>query len=149
MTPFWGYDREISRWVAAQLNEDGFGRCIALGVMDEVGELVAGVVFYNWSPECLTIQLAAASTSARWMTRPVLWEMFSYAFDRAQCQLAVLRVSENNKSENDRGLHRLLPRYGFKSYRIPRLRGREEAEIIYTLADDDWRRNGFHRENRG
>lgn len=142
MVPFW--DKAVAEWVAAMLPGRGdFGNCRALGVLHD-GELVAGVVFHNWMEEAGVIELSAAATTPRWMTRPVLWEMFDYAFNRAKCQLAVLRVSEKNVSASGRGLHRLLPDYGFKAYRIPRLRGRDEAEIIYTLADDNWRANGFH-----
>jgi hypothetical protein len=145
MTPFW--DDEVARWVAAKLGEDGFGRCVSMGVLHDY-ELVAGVVYHQWSPECGTIQMSAASDDALWLTRPVLWEMFSYPFDRAHCQLAALRVGEKNRTANGRGIQRTLKAYGFEAYRIPRLRGRDEAEIVFTLTDDAWRANGFHKEHR-
>lgn len=144
MTPFWNDD--VAQWIAAKLDEKSFGNCHAMGVLHD-GELVAGVVYHQYSPEAGVIQMSAAAITAKWMTRPVLWEMFDYPFNRAKCQLCVLRVSETNHTEGGRGLVRLLPAYGFKSYLIPRLRGRNEAEIIFTLSDDDWRANGFHRQN--
>jgi RimJ/RimL family protein N-acetyltransferase len=125
----------IAGFVAAHIDgcERGFADFTTLGVTEE-GRLVAGVVYHNYSPEAGVIELSAAATSKRWLTRPVLKAMFDYAFDEIGCQLAVLRVSEENA-----GMVGIARRFGFTSHRIPRLRGREEAEIIFTLTDNDWR----------
>lgn len=104
-------------------------------------DLVAGVLYHNHYPDAGVIELTAASTTKRWLTRPVLRAMFSLPFDRLGCQLAVLRVSEFNGP-----MIRIAKAYGFKEYIIPRLRGRGEAEHILTLADDDWRQSRFHKE---
>lgn len=48
--------------------------------------------------------------------------------------MVVLRVSERNA-----GMISIAERFGFTRHRIPRLRGRDEAEIIFTLTDNDWR----------
>lgn len=117
-----------------------------MGVFD--GEkLIAVMLYNNWQPEAGVIEIHGAATDKRWLTKAVLWEMFSYPFQRAGAQLVVMRVSERNSMWNGRGLPRLLKSYGFNDYRIPRLRGRGEDEILYTLTDDDWRANGFHKEN--
>ncbi|MBP1882383.1 GNAT family N-acetyltransferase [Sinorhizobium mexicanum] len=131
----------IAGFVAAHI--DGCGRGFAdfatLGVTEE-GRLVAGVVYHNYSPEAGVIELSAAATSKRWLTRPVLTAMFGYPFDEIGCQMAVLRVSEEN-----RGMVEIARRFGFTSHRIPRLRGRDEAEIIFTLTDNDWRAHPVNR----
>lgn len=120
-------------------SQRGFGLCSVMGVLDE-GRLIAGVVYHNWAPEYGVIELSAAAVDKRWLTRPVLKAMFSYPFDGAGCQLCVLRVSEGN-----RPMHRIAKAYGFRETVIPRLRGRGEAEHIFTLSDDDWRDNRFNR----
>lgn len=66
--------------------------------------------------------------------------MHSYIFDAAGCQLAVMQVSEKNKRMRRIGLA-----YGYTETRVPRLRGRDEAEMIMTLAEENWRASRFHR----
>ncbi|OHV78138.1 hypothetical protein LCM4579_06375 [Ensifer sp. LCM 4579] len=131
----------IGAFVARQIGgcERGFADFTTLGVLDG-GELIAGVVYHNYSPEAGVIELSAASSSKRWLTRPVLKAMFGYPFEEIGCQLAVLRVSEEN-----RGMVDIARRFGFTSHRVPRLRGRGEAEIIFTLTDDDWRAHAVNR----
>lgn len=137
----------LGLWAAKQIGlPRPFEEFAALGVFDGE-ELKAVAVFHNWAPECGVIELSLAGEGGRWMTRPVLWEMFSWAFDRRGCQLVVARVSEKNRQENGRGLVRICRAYGFEEVFIPRLRGRDEGEYILTLTDDAWRSNGFHKEH--
>lgn len=120
--------------------------CRTLGVFDG-DQLKAVVVYHNWDPESGVIEISAASTSKRWLTRPVLREIFAYPFDRLAYQMVVARVSPKNQTESGRGTVRIFRSFGFNEYRIPRLRGRDEDEIIFTLTDDQWRSNGYHKEN--
>lgn len=134
-----GLRPHLAAWCAGHL---GFSRvwdhCKALGVFDN-GSLVAAVVYHNWEPESGVIEISAASTSKRWLTREVLHEIFAYPFDRLDYQMVVARVSPNNQTDTGRGATRIFRSYGFSEYRIPRLRGRNEDEIIFTLTDDAWR----------
>ena len=82
----------------------------------------------------------AAAGNPGWLSRSVLYAMHSYIFNDAGCQLAVMQVSEINKTMN-----RIARAYGYRDHTIPRLRGPKEAEIIWTLTDDDWRKSRFHR----
>lgn len=122
--------------------ERGFGKCVTIGMVRD-GELTGAAVFHNWSPEAGVIEVSGAGH--RWLSRHVLEELFGYIFNTAGCQLAVFRVAEDNKQENGRGIQRVLKAYGFEAYRIPRLAGRDRAEVIFTLTDDAWRSNGFHK----
>lgn len=119
--------------------ERGWENFTTLGLI-EGDRLVAGVVFHNYAPEAAVIEISAASTSRRWLTRPMLKGMFGYPFDQLGCQMVVLRVSERNAV-----MIGIAERFGFTAYRIPRLRGREEAEILFTLTDDDWRAHPVNR----
>lgn len=98
------------------------------------GHAVAGTLFHNWQPETGVIELTSASTDKRWLTRPVVKAMFGMAFDLIGAQLAALRVSERNTD-----MVAIAKRFGFDGVLIPRLRGRDEAEWIFTLTDDAWR----------
>ena len=146
MTPVYGHDAEIGRFVGEHIEggQRGFANFKAIGFVNKAGELVAGMVYHNWSPEAGVIEMSGAATDPRWLTRPNLIEIFDYPFRRIGCQMVIMRVSEDNKR-----LHRQLYAYGFKSHKIPRLRGRDKAEIIFTLTDDDWLSNKFMRPKNG
>lgn len=123
----------LQAFVAARVGAPrGFGPAASLGMV-EGDRLIAAVVFNNWSPEDGTIEMSAAADSKRWLTRPMLNAMFGFCFDECQCQLVALRVSEHNTTMID-----IARRFGFSETRIARLRGRNEAEIIFTLTDDTW-----------
>lgn len=131
----------IAGFVAANIPgcERGFSNFNTMAVIDE-GQLIAGVVYHNWCPESAVIEMSAASISKRWLTRKTLHAMFTYPFEQLACQMVILRVSERNEP-----MCRIASAYGFTPTRIPRLRGRDEAEIIFTLTDDAWRSNRFHK----
>jgi len=141
----YGHDKQVADFVARTVPglERGFGPCKTIGVVND-GNLVAGLVYHNWNPEHGVIEISGSALDPHWLTRPILREMFDYPFNRCGCQLVVMRVSPHNKR-----LHRQLKAYGFKSYKIPRLRGRDESEIIFTLADDEWRAGKFMRLKNG
>jgi RimJ/RimL family protein N-acetyltransferase len=96
-------------------------------------QMVAGTLYHNWHPESGVIELTSASTDRRWLTRPVVRAMFHMAFDMVGAQLAVLRVSERNTD-----MVEIARRFGFRGVLIPRLRGRDEAEWLFTLPDNVW-----------
>jgi RimJ/RimL family protein N-acetyltransferase len=80
--------------------------------------------------------------SKLWINRTVMNAAFSgVAFGLLGCQMVVLRVSERN-----RPMIRIARHIGFSEVKIPRLRGRDEAEYIFTLTDDAWRSSRFHRK---
>ncbi|MFE0015980.1 N-acetyltransferase [Mesorhizobium sp. NPDC059054] len=137
----------MATWVARHIPgcARGFGNCRAMGVLNG-DRLVAGMVYHDWAPEHGVIEISGAATTPCWLTRPVLWQMFAYPFLGIACQMVVMRVSERNEQWNGRGLPRLLKAYGFDKHTIPRLYGRHENGLVFTLTDDAWRANRFHRK---
>lgn len=149
MKAIWGSARNpevnegLATWCAMKVGLDrGFSDpYTTMGVFD--GETLIGVtVFHNYQPQDGVIEISGASASARWLPRGILFEKFSYIFDQLGCQLCVMRVSERNAR-----MIAVARKYGFTGYLIPRLRGRDEAEWVFTLADDEWRNSRFHRGN--
>ena len=110
----------------------------SMGVFDE-GELIAGTLYHNYYPDYGVIELSSASISKRWLTRHVINAMFFLPFERLGCQLVVLRVSERNKS-----MVAIARKFGFEEVYIPRLRGRDEGEFVFTLTDDVWRASKYN-----
>ena len=113
-----------------------------MGVFDG-DKLVAGTLYHNWHPKEGIIELSSASTTRRWLAKPVIRAMFSLPFDTLGCQMVVLRVSERNKP-----MVRIARSFGFSEVHIPRLRGRDEGEFIFTFTDDQWRESPYNREGR-
>lgn len=111
----------------------GFQNYGTMAVFDD-GKLIAGVVFYDWDKDSGVMQLSAASSSKRWLTRTVLHDMFAHPFVTFGCQMIVLRVAPENEQMAD-----IARRYGFSEYLIPRLGGRDKDQILFTLTDDQWR----------
>lgn len=129
----------LSQWCAARIGlQRGFvPPYVTMGVFN--GEnLIAVILYNNFQPEAGVVEFHGAGVTPRWLTRPVLREMFAYPFEQLGCQMVVTRNSARN-----RRLHRMLKSYGFHDFYIPRLRGRDEDEVIWTLTEEDWRANGF------
>jgi len=137
-----GQNEAVAQWVANHPPFDpkrGFGACTAIGwVKDD--KLIAGSVYSNYDPVAAVIEISSASIDPRWLTSETINLMFSYPFDQLGCQMVVLRVSE----KNDR-MRRIANKFGFDEYLIPRLRGKDEADCIYTLTDDQWHASRFRR----
>jgi len=133
----------LAKWVADLIwpnKRRDFGKCQALAVIDG-DTLIAGMIYHNWEPDAGVIEISGAGTDKRWLTRETLRVMFSIPFKEWDCQAVVMRVSDR-----DEALHRMLTAYGFQRYRIPRLRGRDEAENVFVLTDEAWRSNKFNRK---
>lgn len=141
-----GQDDRVARFVASIPPFDpsrGFGLCTAIGWAED-GELIGGTVFHNYDGKSGVIELSTAALSARWLTRKSLQLMFGYPFSQLHCQMVVLRVSERNAR-----MRAIARRYGFDEFIIPRLRGRNENECIYTLTDDQWQAHPLTRRHNG
>lgn len=132
---------EMCRWVAARIPgcERGWDNAVAMRVYDDEGATLGGVIFHDWNPEAGVMCMSAAGGPG-WLTRPVLYAMHDYIFNTAGCQLAVMQVSERNERMRRIGLA-----YGYTEIRLPRLRGRDEAEMLLTLPDEVWRASRFHK----
>ena len=85
------------------------------------GVLIAVVAYHEWDPHAKTIQMSAAATDKRWLSRNVLFRMYDYPFNLVGCQLVVKRVAAENAA-----LLNQFTRLGCTFYRIARLRGKDE-----------------------
>jgi RimJ/RimL family protein N-acetyltransferase len=146
IVPFWGYKDAVAAFVASQPPFDrsrGWGEYEAIGFLLD-NKLVAGVVFNNFDPVAGVIEMSAAATDPRWITRKSLLAVFGYVFDVAGCQMAVWRVAESNAR-----LRSIARRIGFTEYVIPRLYGRHEAGTVQTLTAEQWTQSRFRRREIG
>lgn len=136
-----GCDQQVGEWVAQQLGQSGFAGCFmsAIGSFNETG-IIGGTAFHNFYPKEGIIEMSSASVDRKWLSRRMIRAIFAYIFDLLECQMVVMRVSENNAV-----MVNIANRFGFNGYLIPRLRGKNEAEWLFTLTDDQWRGSPFNR----
>jgi RimJ/RimL family protein N-acetyltransferase len=145
MDLLYGHNEAVAAWVAANIPgcERGFDKPVAIGVVENE-RLIGGTVFHNYNPEAGVIEMSSAGTSPRWLSRPMFKAIFGYVFDQIGCQLVVMRVSERNSR-----MIKIAEKFGFAGQLIPRLRGRDEAEWIFTLTDEQWRQHPLARSFNG
>lgn len=141
MSVVFGQDKAVAEWVANELGQSGFAGYFmsAIGSVEN-GVLIGGTAFHNYYPKEGVIEMTSASTSPLWLSRRMIRAIFTYAFDLLECQLVVMRVSADNSV-----MLNIADRFGFDLYPIPRLRGKNEAEVVCTLTDDQWRSSRFNR----
>jgi RimJ/RimL family protein N-acetyltransferase len=141
VTVVFGADQQVGKWVADQLGYPGFAGNFmnAVGVFRD-GQIIGGTVFHNYYAKEGVIEMSSAATDPRWFSRRMLRAIFTYVFDFLECQMVIMRISEFNHH-----MLNIADRLGFDRYTIPRLRGKNEAEIICTLTDDQWRSSRFRR----
>ncbi len=144
MRLIYGNDETVAAFVASRIPlcaVRGFNQCTAIGVARDE-RIVGGFVFHDYAPECDVIEMSFASSDRRWLTRSILYHVFSYVFDDLGCQMACARTPAGRGP-----VLRMARAYGFKQVRVPRLFGRREDGVISTLTVEDWKSNGFHKEN--
>lgn len=110
----------------------------SMGVFED-GYLIAGTLYHNYYPEYGIVELSSASISKRWLTKSVINAMFFLPFTRLGCQMIILRVSERNKV-----MIGIARKFGFDETFIPRLRGRDEGEFVFTLTIEAWKESKYH-----
>lgn len=120
-------------------NPDAFEKYCSLTITRN-GAPICGILYHNYHPENGVVEMSIHSTSPRWMTRETVSHAMSVAYDQLGCQLAVARVSEQNNRAAD-----MLRGIGFTGYLIPRLRGRDEDEWIFTMTDDAWKASRLYK----
>jgi len=140
----YGQDELISRFVAAlvpHVDDNGWQHAVSMGVIDEEGKLIAGVVWYNYSRAFGHIEVGAAATSPHWFTRETIRRLYGYPFDELGCQL-VLHVTP--ATDNDR-VKRILAGLGCYFVEVPRLFGRARDGVVAGLTEEVWRNSKLGR----
>lgn len=118
-----------------------FGECKGIAVLED-GKLAAGLLYHNYDPDAHVIEISGAAWVKGWLTRDVLKAMYGYPFIDCDCQAVIQRVSDHDTAQ-----HRMLTAYGAIRYRIPRLRGEDEAENIFLTTREAWSSNRFNRKH--
>lgn len=110
-----------------------WGPYAAMAVIQD-GKLIGGVIANHYHSDEGVIEVSGASDSKLWLTRPVLNTLFNRIFGELECQNLIMRISVD-----DLVMQRILKSFGYEIFRLPRLRGRHEDELVCMLFDDVWR----------
>lgn len=139
----YGQDEIVASFVAQMIphvRERGFGRCKAIGIIDDEGTLIAGIVYHNYSPEAAVIEISAAALpKSKWLTRETIRRVYEFPFDQCRCQMIVSVVP----AEDERLLGQLAA-CGHSLVKIPRLLGRDNDAVLCLLTSEDWASNRFN-----
>lgn len=92
------------------------------------GELIAGIVFFDWFPAWGNIYVAVAG-NGNWCSRRFLRCCYAYAFVQMQCKRVTVLIAENNRAAIE-----LVLRIGFKLEGI--LRGEPNCLVFGLLKNE-------------
>lgn len=93
-TVIYGQDERVCKWVADKVSESDFLLARAIG-LEEDGELIAGVVYENYTGKNITMHVAAVP-GKRWLNREFLFRSFAYPFLQLGCNRVTGLVKEDN-----------------------------------------------------
>ena len=143
-----GQDRDVAAWVAARIPHmaagEGFGPCAAIGVADESGRALGGVVFSNFQPRYRSIEVSFAAETPRWLTARLIGGILSYPFVQLGCQ----RITAVTPRRAARA-RRFLDRFGFRREGVVRKGFGADDAIVSGLLEREWRGSRWSPRERG
>lgn len=155
MNLLYGHDADVTHWVCERIPHlavripyfdrgNVLGPVRARGVLNEAGDLIAGVVFHNYDPFVKAIEVSCAASTPRWGNREIFRALLSYPFEAAQC-VRISAVTPRRATSPRRFLEGL----GFKREGSLRNGFGDDAAIVYGLLRDDWLGGRFCRPAPG
>ena len=119
----------------------GFGPCQTIGIIDDEGRLVAGLVYHNYDPESGIVEISGAALPGKqWLTRGTIQAMYGYPFHGLGCQMIVQRTPSS-----DVRLLGMLAAYDYHFIAVPRMFGRDNDGVLCCLTREAWEANRFNR----
>lgn len=144
MKLLYGHSTEVAAWVgwripyvAQRLARDPdkppFGAASAIGVLDERGKLVAGVVYHGYDPDCPSVEMSFAASTARWLTKALVCELLRYPFEQLGC-IRITGVTPRRATS----ARRFLDKFGFKREGLVRSAFGADDAVISGLLRTEW-----------
>jgi hypothetical protein len=113
----------------------------AIGIIDEEGKLIAGLVYHNYSRDAETIEISgAALPGVQWLTRQTIAHFYGYPFLQLGCQMIYQRTPAD-----DERLLGMLAAYNYHFIKIPRAFGRHRDGVLCCLTYEAWASNRFNK----
>jgi RimJ/RimL family protein N-acetyltransferase len=139
-TVIYGQDARVCDWVAPQVDETTFNDgAIGIG-LEQDGELIAGVVFNQYTGPGISMHVAAIP-GKRWMTRDYLFRTFAYPFIQLNC----FRITGLVRTDN-LDAQRFNEHLGFKREGLLRRACEDGTDmIVYGMLKEECRWLGIKR----
>jgi RimJ/RimL family protein N-acetyltransferase len=142
-----GHDQLVAEFVASlipECRERGFGKCKAIGIVNEKGQLLGGLVYRNWCPEVGTIEISGAAVpGTNWLSRRTVNIMYDYPFYQVGCQMVIKTTMADNFI-----VLRIMAAVGFSLHTIKRLGGRDRDGVVGTLTVEQWEESPYNVKRR-
>ena len=142
-----GHDQLVAEFVASlipECRERGFGKCKAIGIVNEKGQLLGGLVYRNWCPEVGTIEISGAAVpGTNWLSRRTVNIMYDYPFYQVGCQMVIKTTMADNFI-----VLRIMAAVGFSLHTIKRLGGRDRDGVVGTLTVEQWEESPYNVNRR-
>lgn len=150
MRLLYGENAAVAHWVACHIpglesvvastpHGEAFGPSTAIGVINEQGLIVGGVVYHNWQPTYRSIELSFAATDPKWLTQDILSALLRYPFVELDCQ----RITGFTPKKSRRA-RRFLDRFGFKREGCVEKGFGSDDAIISGLMRTTWERSKWN-----
>lgn len=124
----------IADWVAKQVSQNApWGPYSALGVEDENGDIIAGVVYdgYVKGARC---SMHCSGIGKKWLSRKFLWMCFDFPFNQLGVKVIINPVDSINEASA-----RFTEHCGFTQHASIKNGCGDSDLLIYTLHRDDCR----------
>lgn len=138
----YGLHPEISQWVSdhiPMMSGLPFYRPKAIGVVDDGGELVAGVVFHNYQPAFSAIEISCAATSRKWLTQRNAYAIMHYPFVQLGCR----RITALTPPKRGASALRFLNKFGFVREGLIRHGFGSDDAAVMGLLREEWEAGPF------
>lgn len=151
-------DKRVAEWVASNISVFDFGNTpyTAIGLANETGSLLAGVIYQNYTKTDIHMHVAALP-GKRWLCRHFLGEGFRYPFEQLGCRRVTGLVPSRNEIAQSFDEHLGFVREGVVRKILPNgddliiygmLReecrwldvGRNHGRKRFSTTDERWRR---------
>jgi RimJ/RimL family protein N-acetyltransferase len=120
-----------------------FGPSGSIGVLKNK-QLIAAVVFHNWHENHGVIELSAAASDPRWLTKTVIKTIMEICFGQHKCQQIATRID----IENERAL-KIFRFLGFSELILPNMRGSGKHEILMLFTSEQWKQHRLNEVKNG
>ena len=133
-----GQDEGVAKWVASHIPHMGntvLRDFSAIGVVNDAGHPVAGVIYHDYIPDYGTIQLTMAASTPRWAQRGTIGALLRYPFVQLGCN----KVWTATPHTNERAI-RFNRGLGFRQEGVLRHQfGRGAHAVICGLLKNEYR----------
>lgn len=103
-----------------------------MGIVDNDGREMAGIVFHDYQPQFKTMAFSIAADTPRWLTRRLIGKILAYPFE----ELKIMKLWTATPSSNERAL-RLAKGLGFtKEATLAHHFGKDHAIVNRMMLKD-------------